>query len=86
MKKLRKLLAMLLAVCMAMSLLSVSAFAEEEGTASEIQIVKNGERQYYLASGEPADDKNFDVWTSKTIAGTANEDEFEVTLQVGTTM
>ena len=87
MKKLQKLFAMLLAVCMVMSMLSVSAFAAEKTSA--IQIVEDGGRVYYLADpqeGEVAGPTNFDVWTSKTIAGTPNEDEFEVTLQVGTTM
>jgi len=80
---------MLLATCMVMSLLSVNAFAEEPVRTSDIQIVEDGSKVYYLANleeGEVAGADNFDVWTSKTIAGTENEDEFEVTLQVGTTI
>ena len=87
MKKLQKLFATLLAVCMVMSMLSVNAFAAEKTSA--IQIVEDGGMVYYLADpqeGEVAGPTNFDVWTSKTIAGTSNEDEFVVTLQVGTTM
>ena len=85
----KKMMAMLLTVCMVMSMLSVNAFAEESVKTSDIQIVEDGGKVYYLA--DPGEDEaatadNFDVWTSKTIAGTENEDEFEVTLQVGTTM
>ena len=51
--------------------------------------MKQGGKIYYLADpqeGAVAGEDNFDVWTSKTITGTPNEDEFEVTLQVGTTV
>ena len=88
-KKLKRLLAMVMVVSMTMSLLSGMASAAEETSdikTSDIQIVKQGGKVYYLANGENASSENFDVWTSKTIAGTENEDEFEVTLQVGTTM
>jgi hypothetical protein len=71
----KKMMAMLLTVCMVMSMLSVNAFAAEEPSA--IQIVEDGGKMYYLANpqdGEVASAENFDVWTSKTIAGTPNED------------
>lgn len=80
MKRLQKIFAMLLTVSMVMSLLNVTAFAEEVGKSSDIQIVEDGGKMYYLASGEKAGPENFDVWTSKTIAGTDKEDEFEITL------
>ncbi|MBQ2002469.1 MAG: hypothetical protein II240_04140, partial [Bacteroidaceae bacterium] len=86
-KKLKRLLAMVMVVSMTMSLLSGMASAAEK--TSDIQIVEQGGKIYYLADpqeGDVAGEDNFDVWTSKTIAGTENEDEFEVTLQVGTTM
>ena len=86
-KKLKRLLAMAMVVSMTMSLLSGMASAAEK--TSDIQIVEQGGKIYYLADpqeGDVAGEDNFDVWTSKTITGTPNEDEFEVTLQVGTTM
>ena len=86
MKTMKRILAALLMVCVMMSFMSFGICAEGEDKTSDVQVVHNGEKQYYLASGEPADTNHYDVWTSKTIAGTEKEDEFEVTLQVGTTM
>lgn len=90
-RKFKKAVAFLMTFSMCMSLMVGAAFAGESSSAktSDIQIVKQGERQYYLSDpqeGEVAGPENFDVWTSKTIAGTENEDEFEVTLQVGSTV
>ena len=87
MKKMKKMFALLLAAGIVMSSLSVSASSGND--ISNIQVVEQGGKTYYLADpeeGEAADETNFDVWTSKTIAGTEKEDEFEITLQVGTTM
>ena len=84
MRKIKKALAVLLISCMTMNMLSISVFAADK--TSTDQIVANGEKTYYLADGGEADAGNFDVWTEKTIAGTENEDEFEITLQVGTTI
>lgn len=86
-KKAKKIFASLLAGSMVMNVLSFNTLAVEN--TSDIQIVDQGGKMYYLADpaeGEIASAENFDVWTSKTIAGTGNEDEFEITLQVGTTM
>ena len=86
-KILSKVMSVILVLVMCVSMLSVTAFAV--GQNSAIQIVEQGGKVYYLAEpqeGEVAGEDNFDVWTSKTIAGTENEDEFEITLQVGTTM
>jgi len=87
MKKVRRILSVLLMISILVGMLSIGTAAAEKN--SSIQIIEQGGKQYYLsdpAEGEIAGANNFDVWTSKTIAGTENEDEFEVTLQVGTTM
>ena len=86
-RKVKKFFAAMLAGSMVMNTLSFNTLAVENN--SSIQIIENGGKIYYLAdpqNGEIASAENFDVWTSKTIAGTENEDEFEVTLQVGTTV
>ena len=83
-RKAKKFFATMLAGSMVMNLLSFNTLAVEN--SSEIQIVERGGKEYYLENGEQAGPDNFDVWTSKTIEGTENEDEFEITLQVGTTM
>ena len=51
MKKLQKMFAMLLAISMIMSVLSVNAFAAEKTSA--IQIVEDGGKVYYLS--DPVD-------------------------------
>ena len=86
--KRKKMLAKLLAFGLGISLLMPAAMVAEagDGINSDVQIVQTGEKIYYLASGEEASADNFDVWTSKTIAGTDKEDEFEITLQVGSTV
>lgn len=90
-KRFRKTVALMIVFSMCLSLMGGAAYAGESlsGKTSDIQIVQQGGKQYYLADpqeGDVAGPENFDVWTSKTIAGTENEDEFEVTLQVGSTV
>lgn len=82
------MLAKLLTLGMTMSLLIPTTMVAKasNNVSSDVQIVQTGEKIYYLASEEEACADNFDVWTSKTIAGTENEDEFEITLQVGSTV
>ena len=85
--KFTRVMALVLTLVMCFSTLNITTFAVEQSSA--IQIVEQGGKVYYLAEpqeGEVAGEDNFDLWTSKTIAGTENENEFEVTLQVGTTM
>ena len=85
--KFMRVMALVLTLVMCFSMLNITAFAV--GQSSAIQIVEQGGKVYYLAEpqeGEVAGEDNFDLWTSKTIAGTENENEFEVTLQVGTTV
>ena len=85
--KFTRMISLMLTLVMCFSMLNITAFAV--GQSSAIQIVEQGGKVYYFAEpqeGEVAGEDNFDVWTSKTIAGTENEDEFEITLQVGTTM
>ena len=87
MKITKRVLTLLLTLSLTAGLLGNAALAAD--MSSDRQIVKQGDRVYYLSDpkeGEVAGENNFDVWTSKTIAGTENEDEFEVTLQVGTTI
>ena len=86
-KMFSRMMSLILTLVMCFSMLNITAFAV--GQSSAIQIVEQGGKVYYLAEhqeGEVAGEDNFDLWTSKTIAGTENEDEFEVTLQVGTTV
>ncbi len=90
-KRCRRIIAFMMAFSMCISMIGGVAYGGEilPGMSSDIQIVQQGARQYYLADsqdGEVAGPENFDVWTQKTIAGTENEDEFEVTLQVGSTV
>lgn len=70
---------LMFAMCFSMCL---PALADQ---AHPTQIVVDGGKLYYLASGEPADANNYDVWTNKFIEETGVENEFNVTLQVGTT-
>ena len=86
-RRIKIFFAAMLAGSMIMNTLSFNTLAVEKD--SSIQIVENGGKIYYLAEpqeGEVASATNFDIWTNKTIAGTENEDEFEITLQVGTTV
>lgn len=79
-----KLIALLMALVMVASMMSVAA-AETSAT----QIVNAGATVYYDDAGNKTDDVlgqgNSVVEMTKTVAGTANENEFEVTLQVKTT-
>lgn len=79
-----KLIALLMALVMVVSMMSV-ATAE----TSAMQIVSAGATVYYDDKGKVTTDElgtgNSVVEMTKTVAGTANENEFEVTLQVKTT-
>ena len=71
--KFTRMISLMLTLVMCFSMLNITAFAV--GQSSAIQIVEQGGKVYYLAEpqeGEVAGEDNFDVWTSKTIAGSAN--------------
>ena len=59
MKIVKKMMAMITVISMVMSLWGMPAFAADP--TSDDQIVEDGERIYYLASGEEAGADNFDV-------------------------
>jgi|GEM_PF-6230563 len=85
----KKLLALLLATVMMLSLFPLTALAVHEDFGdphfdNDCQIDEEGDVNFYDADGNAADEDSFVVSTSKTIAPTANENEFEITLQVKT--
>ena len=88
-KKLRKVFAMLLTLSMLMSMMSITAFAE--GTAEKTQVVNEGGAKYYDEAGNPVEENpqlgtNAAVKVSKTLKATDIENEFDITLQVDTTL
>ncbi len=83
----KRVLSLLLALVMALSLLPTAAFAL--GESSDQQIDNRGGVTYYKGEGTSqttVDQKSdYDVSVSKTIAGTGTENQFEITLEVTTT-
>lgn len=75
----RRVMALFLATIMCVSLVQISAFAAE---TSAQQIVKGGGTSYYTAAGKAATAGNYDVAVTKTIAGTATENVFDVTTKM----
>lgn len=90
-KNMKKVISVILTFCMLIGLTGATAMAEgatakaNTDPDSKSQIVEEGGKLYYLANGEEASADDYDVWTSKTIKETGIENEFEVTLQVGST-
>jgi len=89
-KKLQKAFALLLTVSMLISMMGVTAIATE-GTDSASQIVKDGGKIYYNEAGTAVTatklgENGAVVGLSKTIAGTALENEFDITLTVETSL
>jgi hypothetical protein len=83
----KRVLSLVLALVMALSLLPTAAFAL--GESSDQQIDNRGGVTYYKGEGTSqtiVDQKSdYDVSVSKTIAGTGTENQFEITLEVTTT-
>ncbi len=80
-KQVKKALSLILAISMILSMMQVAAFATDSGS----QIVSNGHTDYFKDNGTTGTTGNYAAAVSKTIAGTANENEFNITLQVKTT-
>ena len=86
----KKLLALLLAVVMILSLVPLVALAthgdgEDDHATNECQIDAYGGVNYFDADGDEASEEDFLVSISKTIAPTDTENEFIITLEVKTT-
>lgn len=90
----KRVLSLLLALVMALSLLPTAAFALGESSSDQIMQDSSGNHLYYVSENEAVTDKTTgtaqnattggNVTVSKTIAGTNNENEFLVTLEVQT--
>ena len=90
----KRVLSLLLALVMALSLLPTAAFALGESSGDQIMQDSSGNHLYYVSENEAVTDKTTEtaknttsggnVTVSKTIAGTNNENEFLVTLEVQT--
>jgi tricorn protease-like protein len=93
MKKRFLALSLVLAMVFALAIPALSITGDEDSPspASVVQIDKTGGIKYYNAdggilNGENVENDNWAVSVSKTIEGTAVENEFEITLQVQTTV
>lgn len=90
----KRVLSLLLALVMALSLLPTAAFALGESSGDQIMQDSSGNHLYYVSENEAVTDKTTEtaknttsggnVTVSKTIVGTNNENEFLVTLEVQT--
>lgn len=90
----KRVLSLVLALVMALSLLPTAAFALGESSGNQIMQDSSGNHLYYVSENEAVTGKTTEtsqnttsggnVTVSKTIAGTNNENEFLVTLEVQT--
>ncbi|MCI2056288.1 MAG: Cna B-type domain-containing protein [Oscillibacter sp.] len=78
----KRALSLFMALVLSLGLVQVTAFATDE---SSQQIKQQGTTSYYDKDGKAATADNYAVSTTKTIAGTAKENVFDITLQVTTT-
>ena len=82
-KNVRKLFAMLLTVCMVMSLLSVTAFAEQASTSEDlIDFGPLSDRTYKTDERLAGEDNRYEVKLSVTGAGTVDQSYSEVIIML----